>query len=217
MRPDFPVSAGNYVHGIAQEFGHEAARTVEEIRDFLGGNPGRMQELADGWNAIEAVLTQQTDIEQGNVELAGTWEGAAFESFDRYVGTVAGAMDSTSNAMGEMSVLLSDMIVKINETFQALIDLVADCARDLLETVTDLNEAILGGLTGGRSLMLAAIRVLGQFVTNAAKLVGTAMTTVAEYQHAAQNIEINIRKVKVPQPMSASAGPAGEWAPVNLS
>lgn len=104
IRHDFPAEIGAFVLGKAREYDHqEAIDAVEQIRDFLGGDPGRMRELSDGWNAIEAVVDYKSRLNQNNAELAGSCEGPAYESFKLYLEEVAGAMDSTTTAMGDMS------------------------------------------------------------------------------------------------------------------
>lgn len=118
-----------------------------------------------------------------------------------------------------MSVLLGDMIVRINEQFRTLINFLADTANDIAQTLTDVVDVVAGVLTLGTSTTLTIISILADFAHNVANLVTDSMVHISEFQSAAQKIKTAISGVTVPRPLPAGAGPgagpAGQWKPLN--
>lgn len=196
-------------------------KTLHLIRTQLFGDAEKAQRIAHEWAQCGVMADSREEIQNAKNNLAGLWEGAAFQQFDQYSGSVVVALNTNHSAVAGIGRTVGEFVEIIYDTYAAALKFMGDCAAEL------------GGLMGYGGLMAATLLVpgvdlvtagvfltklidtLSSFVKNVNNLIVDAISKVGTYKTSATSLRASANSFQVPSIPGGEVGHTSSWVPAN--
>ncbi|MGP4015715.1 hypothetical protein [Saccharopolyspora sp. 5N708] len=196
-------------------------RTLDMIRTQLFGDAEKAQRFAQEWAQCAVMADSREEIQNAKNNLAGLWEGAAFQQFDQYSGSVVVALNTNHAAVTAIGRTVGEFVQIVYDNYAAAIKFMGDCAADLAGLMGYGGLAVLTVYVPGVDLVTLGVFLtklvdtLSAFVKNVNNLIVDAVSKVGTYKTSATSLLASANSFQVPSIPGGEVGHTSSWVPAN--
>jgi hypothetical protein len=188
---------------------------------FPVGDAEKVERIAHEWAQCNVMAESREEIQNAKNNLTGRWEGAAFEQFDQYSGSIVVALNTNHSAVTAIGRTVGEFVQIIYDTYSAAIKFMGDCAAELVGltgygVVALLTFKVPGvNLVTGGVLVTKIMDTLSAFVKNVTTLVSDAISKVGTYKSSATSLRASANSFQVPSIPGGEVSHTSSWVPAN--
>jgi uncharacterized protein YukE len=219
----YPEKADHEIRTAASfiPFDLGVVKTLDMIKTELFGNAEKAEHLSSEWTQCKDMSDSREEIQNAKNNLAGRWEGAAFEQFDQYSGSVVLALNNNHTALGNIGKTVGEFVQIVFDTYAAALKFMGSCAADLGGLTGYGGLAAATALIPGVDLVSAGVFLgklvdtLQSFVKNVNDLVTNAVSQVGQYKTSATSLQASANSFQVPSIPGGEVGHTSSWIVAN--
>lgn len=192
-------------------------RTLDMIKNELFGDAEKAEQLARQWAQCTVMANSREEIQNAKTNLAGLWEGPAYQQFDQYAGSVVLTLNNDHAAVTEVGKTLGDIVQVVYDTYADAIRFVGNCAADLgglggygLLAVSTAAVPGVDIVTAG-VFLTKLIDTLSGFVKNVDDLVSASVSKVGNYKSSATSLQASANSFQMPSRPGGEVAHSASW------
>lgn len=192
-------------------------RTLDMVKNELFGNAEKAEQLARQWAECTVMADSREDIQNAKTNLAGLWEGPAYQQFDQYTGSVVLTLNNDHATVTEVGKTLGDIVQVVYETYADAIRFVGNCAADLAGlggygVLAASTVAVPGvDLVTAGVFLTKLIDTLSAFVKNVDELVSASVSKVGTYKSSATSLQASANSFQAPSSPGGEVAHSASW------
>src|SRR5437016_10054698 len=139
----YPEQADQKIRQVASKFSvissdaQQVIQTLDMIKNELLGNSEAAQRLAQDWTDCNVMSDSSKELQDAMHNLAGRWQGAAFQQYSAYSSDVVATLNNNQSTMGNIATALAHCVALVFSTYSSAIKLILNCAADLASLELD--------------------------------------------------------------------------------
>lgn len=213
-KPHYPKDSDATVRQWASYLNYQSAiDTLDEIKDELFGNADQVDSLAYQWAQNQVMNNDQTNIQTATNNLAGNWQGPAYEQYTTFTSAVTSTLGQNQQAMGSIGNTLGNCVSIVYQTYASAINFIGSCAGALAPLAVEAPWLAVPGvdIVDAGVMYQQASNALGQFVTNVSTLIGGAVTQIGQYKQDGVMFASASNSYKAPAAPGQLMGDPAKW------